>query len=264
MVLAYGALALAIAFGCRNERPSDLEVDVRNVGFDHQVGAPVVILETREGGRILPIWIGPAEAQAIAMELQRIEAPRPLTHDLMKSILDRTGIALRRVRITDVKQETFFATLVLEQDGQEVEIDSRPSDAIALALRCACPILVSRALLDRGGRQQPGDERPGPMARVWGLGVQDVSPALAESLGLGTAAGALVSDTGQLAASVGGLQRGDVILAVDDTPVATVRALSAVADSKPAVRRLEVWRRGVRVVVDFDPRQRGTDDAGGE
>jgi bifunctional DNase/RNase len=224
----------------------------------------VVILATRGDGRILPIWIGPAEAQAIAMELQRIEAPRPLTHDLMKQILDRTGIALRRVRITDVKQETFFATLVLEQDGEEVEIDSRPSDAIALALRCACPILVSRTLLDRAVPGRPVGEHPGPMARVWGLAVQDVNPLLAESLGLETPAGALVSDTGRSVPSMDGVQRGDVIVAVDDAPVATVSALRAVADSKRMVRRLEVWRRGARVVVDFDPRRQGADAAAGE
>ena len=125
---------------------------MRDVGFDHQAGVPVVVLATREDARLLPIWIGPAEAQAIAIELKNVVPPRPMTHDLLKRILDMTGVVLRRVRITDLQEQTFYATLVLDQGGRELEVDSRPSDAIALALRFACPIAVRRDLMERAAR----------------------------------------------------------------------------------------------------------------
>ena len=180
--VALAALGLVAVLGCRAAAPpgAEVEVDVRNVGFDHDAGLPVVILQAREGGRILPIWIGNAEAQAIAMEMQKVAPPRPMTHDLVKRILDSTGVALRRVRITDLKEQTFFARLVLDHGGREIEVDSRPSDAIALALRCACPILVSRALLEgaavpaAGGALQdatvtmPGRELPGASGKEAG------------------------------------------------------------------------------------------------
>ena len=140
-------LAIALLAGCRGATSTDLEVEVRNVGFDPRTGSPVVVLQTRDGARLLPIWIGTAEAQAIAMEMQRVTPPRPMTHDLVKRILDTTGIALQRVRISALKEQTFFATLVFDRGGHEVEVDGRPSDAIALALRAACPILVNPALL---------------------------------------------------------------------------------------------------------------------
>jgi hypothetical protein len=102
-------LALVALLGCRTAPSEEVEVNVRNVGLDPQSGSPVVVLQAREGSRALPIWIGQAEAQAIAMELHKVAAPRPLTHDLVKQILDRAGVALRRVRITELGQETFFA-----------------------------------------------------------------------------------------------------------------------------------------------------------
>src|SRR4029079_17215115 len=134
------------------------------------------------------------EAQSIAIEMQKLTPPRPLTHDLVKRILDGTGAVLRRVRITALQEQTFFATLVLESNGRDLEIDSRPSDAIALALRAHCPILVSRALVESGAAMTlPASAPPPGVAKVWGATVQDLAPEVAESLGLAGATGVLVS-----------------------------------------------------------------------
>lgn len=224
-------------------------MQVRNVGFDHASGSPVVILHSPSEQRLLPIWVGPAEAQSIAMEMQKVTPPRPLTHDLVKRILDGTGVALRRVRITALESQTFFATLVLEQSGREIEVDSRPSDAIALALRVACPIFVSRALLGSDAAITLRDEGVRGVAKFWGITVQDLEPAVAESLGSAEVAGVLVSDAGSTA-TADGLRRGDVIVRVDDAAVPDVATLRTVAESHRDVgHRLEVRRGETHVIV---------------
>src|SRR6185295_8297328 len=160
----------------RARQSDEIEMQVRNVGFDEATASPVVILQAAAGGRLLPIWIGPMEAQSIALEMQKMTPPRPLTHDLVKRILDGTGVVMRRVRITALEQQTFFATIVLDRDGREIEIDSRASDAIALALRAPCPILVSRAVFESGASMELPDRDVPGLAHLWGATVQDLAP----------------------------------------------------------------------------------------
>lgn len=111
----------------------------------------LITLREQGGERFLPIWIGPAEAEAIAIALRQIETIRPLTHDLLKNVLRRFGAQLVQVNITRLENDTFYAELVLEQEGEEIRIDCRPSDAIALALRTAAPILVAENVLQEAG-----------------------------------------------------------------------------------------------------------------
>jgi bifunctional DNase/RNase len=111
----------------------------------------VVILKEVDGERHLPIWIGSYEAEAIAMELQGVSASRPLPYDLMRTIIDDMGGAVDRITVTDLTDDVFYARIVLRQNGREVEIDSRPSDAIALAVRARVPILVDETVMDRAG-----------------------------------------------------------------------------------------------------------------
>ena len=111
----------------------------------------VVILKETDGPRHLPIWIGPFEAEAIAMELQGMAAPRPLTHDLIKSIIGEVGARVSRILVTDLNRDVFYARIVLEMNGRSLEIDSRPSDAIALAVRVKAPILVEDEVMARAG-----------------------------------------------------------------------------------------------------------------
>jgi bifunctional DNase/RNase len=121
------------------------QVFLSNMGF-------VVLLKGIEDKRTLPIFIGPAEAQSVAIKLNNIELPRPLTHDLLKNILDFLECRLKRVEVCDLKEGTFYARLVLEKDEQEMTIDCRPSDAIALALRADAPIFVDEDVMDEAGR----------------------------------------------------------------------------------------------------------------
>jgi len=124
---------------------------VSKLGVDPSNQSYVVVLQEKGGGRMLPIWIGPAEASAIAMELQGMKAQRPLTHDLLKQILVGLGGDLRRVVISAVKENTYFAELLIRRDDHVFQVDARPSDSIALALRMRAPIFTSDQLLDQSG-----------------------------------------------------------------------------------------------------------------
>jgi bifunctional DNase/RNase len=111
----------------------------------------VVILKEVSGERHLPIWIGPFEAEAIAMELQSMASARPLPYDLMKTIVNDMGGVIQQVLVTDLAQDVFYARIIIEQNGKRIEIDSRPSDAIALAVRVKVPILVDETVMDKAG-----------------------------------------------------------------------------------------------------------------
>jgi len=123
------------------------EVRVANLGLDRTNNTPVVILRESDGDRVLPIWIGPAEASAIAMELAGVKSSRPLTHDLLKQVIVGLGAELRKIVITAVKDSTYYAELHLYRGDQVIQIDARPSDSIALALRLQAPILTADELL---------------------------------------------------------------------------------------------------------------------
>ena len=111
----------------------------------------VVILKEKESDRYLPIWIGPAEADAIAVKLQDVSVPRPLTHDLLRSIITSLGAGVTQITVSDLQNDTFYATISLQIDGKMMEVDSRPSDAIALAVRSQVPIYVADEVLEKAG-----------------------------------------------------------------------------------------------------------------
>jgi bifunctional DNase/RNase len=111
----------------------------------------VVILKEKEAERYLPIWIGPAEADAIAVKLQGVTVPRPLTHDLLQSVIDSLGATVSSIIVSDLKNDTFYAKIILNVDSGVMEVDSRPSDALALAVRVEVPIYAEEAVLDKAG-----------------------------------------------------------------------------------------------------------------
>lgn len=119
----------------------------------------VVILKEKESTRYLPIWIGPAEADAIAIELQEVTVARPLTHDLLRSVIGALGARVTSIIINDLASDTFYARIILDAAGRHVEIDSRPSDAIALAVRVKVPIYAEAAVLERAGIALDKEER---------------------------------------------------------------------------------------------------------
>jgi len=123
-----------------------IEVKVVKLGIDVNSKMPVIILKEKEGQKTLPIWIGLFEAQAIALVLEKVKPPRPLTHDLAQLLIEKLGGKLDRVVISDVINNTFYARLFIQRNGENVEVDSRPSDAIALALRFKTPIFVDETI----------------------------------------------------------------------------------------------------------------------
>jgi len=125
------------------------EMLVAGVTIDPVTKSPIVVLKDRENRYALPIWIGLLEANAIVLALEGVELPRPMTHDLMKSVLETTGTVLRKVEITEIRENTFYASLHLEGNSGACTVDSRPSDAIALALRFGAPVLVAEGVLEK-------------------------------------------------------------------------------------------------------------------
>ena len=142
-----GRLGLQEAFGTDDL----IEVTVDSIRVHLPTAQHVVILKEKVNDRYLPIWIGQFEANAIAMRIQGMAPERPITHDLMSTTFGELGISVSRIVVTALSEEVFFARLHLRQDGREVDIDSRPSDAIALAVRFECPIFVASDVLDRAG-----------------------------------------------------------------------------------------------------------------
>jgi len=131
-----------------------VEVKINGLALDAQAKSHVVILKEKDGERVLPIWIGPAEAQAIARELAGQRFQRPLTHDLLANIVEGLKAKVTRVVIAELKDNTFFAQLLVDRDGEAVVIDARPSDSIAVALRCGADIFVNEKLLNDPGEQE--------------------------------------------------------------------------------------------------------------
>ncbi len=119
---------------------------------------PIVLLKTAEGNKFLPIWIGHPEAAAILMKLQNAATPRPMTHDLVADMLAQLDIQVVRITVTELKENTFYASITVQQDGSEIEVDSRPSDAIALAVRAEAPIYVADDVIEETGIEFEGDE----------------------------------------------------------------------------------------------------------
>lgn len=136
-----------------------VEVKIDSVRVSLMSQHRVVVLKEVHGERFLPIWIGPFEADAITIELQGVEVARPLTHDLLKSVVTLMGGEVVRVTISDLQNDTFYARIVLDVEGDETEVDSRPSDAIALAVRCSAPVLVADHVMDRASIVPEDDTR---------------------------------------------------------------------------------------------------------
>lgn len=118
------------------------EVKIRGLMMDPVTNMPVVVLKAIQGNGTLPIWVGIYEANAIALEIEKVQTPRPMTHDLLKNVLLGLNVRVQKVVVSDLKEDTFYAIIWMERDGRVISMDSRPSDALALALRLDCPIFV--------------------------------------------------------------------------------------------------------------------------
>ena len=125
-----------------------IEMRIRGLMMDPVTNMPIVILRDLDGKSVLPIWVGVFEANAIALEIEKVATPRPMTHDLIKNVLMGLGGGVRKVVVSDLKEDTFYAMIWVEREGEMIAIDSRPSDALAVALRLDCPIYVEDEVLN--------------------------------------------------------------------------------------------------------------------
>jgi hypothetical protein len=134
------------------------EMLIYGVSFDLVGKQPIVLLKTADGNKFLPIWIGHPEAAAILMKLQGATTPRPMTHDLVTDLLTHLDAQVVRITVTELKENTFYATVTVAQDGTEIEVDSRPSDAIALAVRAEAPIFAADQVIEESAIEFEGEE----------------------------------------------------------------------------------------------------------
>ena len=139
-----------------------VEMIIKGLMIDPITNMPIVILKDKDGDKVLPIWVGIFEANAIALQVENIATTRPMTHDLIRNIIDDLGGKVNRVIIADLKEGTFYATIQLNIKGEEIAVDARPSDAIAVALRTHSPILVEEAVIETAKTTDFSAQRPDP------------------------------------------------------------------------------------------------------
>jgi bifunctional DNase/RNase len=131
---------------------------IYGVSFDLVGKQPIVLLKTADGNKFLPIWIGHPEAAAILMKLQSQAPPRPMTHDLLSDMLEQLEAQVVRITVTELRENTFYAQITVQQDGREIEVDSRPSDAIALAIRAEAPIFAAERVIEESAIEFEGED----------------------------------------------------------------------------------------------------------
>jgi len=159
------------------------EMSIESIRLSLMTYQRVVILREKESDRYLIIWIGPAEADAIAVRLQDVSVARPLTHDLLRNTIEQLGGRVRHIVVNDMANDTFYARIVLDVGGSTMEIDSRPSDAIALAVRTEAPIYADESVLDRAGVTLTDEGEAGTAEGTPGEARKPVDPAELERLG---------------------------------------------------------------------------------
>lgn len=157
-----------------SETPEELRMEIKGLMLDPSSNVPIVVLKHEASQVFLPIWIGVFEANAIALRIEGVDTPRPMTHDLLRATLEQLGAKVEKVVISDLKDNTFYALIHLQRNGESVHVDARPSDAIALALRTEAPIFVTKPVLDKAqavdlASQISDDEK----LRKW---LEEVSP----------------------------------------------------------------------------------------
>ena len=158
-----------------------IEMKVMGIALDTRTGSPIVVLHDLDNRKALPIWIGSAEASAIIRKIENLGVVRPMTHDLIVSIIDKAGYKLDRIEINNVEKETYYATLYLVNDNETIEIDARPSDAIAVAMRMDAPIYVTANVL-MDGSVSPDAQKDEEESREFKDFIQSIKPSDFEKL----------------------------------------------------------------------------------
>jgi uncharacterized protein len=210
-----------------------------------------VVLKSLDEQWLLPISIGPAEAQAIALELQKMQPPRPMTHDLAKTLVETLGGKVERVEVTEMQDSIFRAAILVRRERDVFRVDARPSDAMALALRSGAPIYVAEGILTTAGvaasEKEGGAARPASLEEHIGLWFQELSPELAGHFGFEGGGGVLVSRVASgSAAEAAGLAAGDIIVRVDGQQIDSPQGLAGALRAMPPSSRhtVELVREG--------------------
>jgi bifunctional DNase/RNase len=254
------SLAIFVLFACpfsltASQEEPVVEMTVKTLLMDPSTQTPVVLLESSKEKKPLPIWIGVDEAMSIALEIKKVPLPRPNSHDLIRNILIGLGAAVQRITITDLRNDIYYASIALRLKGQDYRIDSRPSDAIAVALRMKAPIFASMKVLDKAKPLGPLEKTRSESHRTLGLQTQDLTPELASLFDIKTSAGILVADV-ELgsASSEAGFQRGDVILKVNEQNMLKTAELEYFLQSakKGELLKMEVLRKGKTITVSLN------------
>ncbi|OGP97769.1 MAG: hypothetical protein A2Z51_05890 [Deltaproteobacteria bacterium RBG_19FT_COMBO_52_11] len=192
------------------EQKDFLQLKVHQVVVDSTTMQPVVFLADPPEERAMPIWIGPCEADAINGEMQGIKPPRPLTHDLLVRIIQKTNGKIQRVVITHRKENIYYATIAVQRESSVLEIDARPSDSIVVALKSRAPLFVLKALFAEAAVPLRGQQA---LEELYGLTIQDLTPMLAQSFSFNSTLGVLVADVRQGSrAEKDGILRGDIFV----------------------------------------------------
>jgi uncharacterized protein len=244
-------IAWAIILSASQEEPT-VEMTLRSLVLDPGTQMPVVLLESAKEKRPLPIWIGAEEATSIALEMKKVPLPRPNTHDLIRNILQGVGGTIQRITITDLRNDVYYATIALKLKGQDYQIDSRPSDAIAVAVRMKAPIYAAAKVLAKAKPIGSMEKNQSEAQKTLGIQTQDLTPDLASLFDWKPGGGILVADV-ELggAASEAGLQRGDVILKVNEKSVQKTSELENFLQSakKGGQLKIELIRKGKSITI---------------
>jgi uncharacterized protein len=252
----------------RDDAANDLvPVELSTVGLDRVAGAPIVLLREPDSGRVVPIWVGMAEAQAIALALHGVAVPRPMTHDLMANLLSALQAEVEEVLVHDVRDNTYLGTVRLRVAGEDAvrDVDSRPSDALALALRTGALIRVARKILVEAPEFDfIAPEGPGQIVQALGVTVASPTPALRDEFDLPDRAGVVVvSVFGR--AREDGLRRGDLIVETNGKPVEEpMDFFDAIRSTLPGASvHIVYWREGeegaLELPADLPPERRRRD-----
>ena len=243
-------LSMSIVSVSRGATPF-VEVEVKGVSMDTVAQAPVAILVDKEGKKAFPIWIGTQEAVAMEKELNNSTSPRPMTHDLLHSILSKMQVKVKEVRVVELKNNTYYASLFLASAKEVFEVDARPSDSIILALKSKAPIYVSTQLFEKQGVALNGKNAFGERN---GIRVQELTPALASQFNFKGRKGVLVAEVVPGSASeASGIKAGDIITRVNSKDVGDVREFEEAFDTvkKKGAVGLSVFRDGRSLEINL-------------
>ena len=262
---AYGFTSIVGARAQSRANGEFVAVELSTVGLDGRTGTPIVLLREPESGTVLPIWVGSAEAQAIALSLHGVVPPRPMTHDLMTSLIAALNAEVEEVVVTDLRNNTYFGLVRLRVAGEKKtrDVDSRPSDALALALRTGAPIRVARKVLAAVPEFEfIAPEGPNQVVQAAGITVVVATSSLRKEFQLGDRRGVIVTSAYGVAREKG-IRRGDLIVEVNgkqiDEPTAFLEVVRATKPRAPV--RITYWRNGethtVEVPADVPPSRPG-------